>query len=50
MEKEWLYKLSSYDYPLPKELIAQGALPQRDKARLLILNRSTTEIVQTMMY
>ncbi len=47
MEKEWLYKLSSYDYPLPKELIAQEALPQRDKARLLILNRSTTEIVHS---
>jgi len=47
MEKEWLYKLSSYDYPLPKELIAQEALPQRDKARLLILNRHTGKIVHS---
>jgi len=32
-------RLSDFDYPLPKELIAQYPLKQRDSARLLVLNR-----------
>jgi S-adenosylmethionine:tRNA ribosyltransferase-isomerase len=32
-------KLSDFDYPLPKELIAQYPLKERDAARLLVLNR-----------
>jgi len=32
-------KLSDFDYHLPKELIAQYPLPQRDEARLLVLDR-----------
>ena len=36
--------LSDFDYKLPKELIAQEALPRRSDARLLILNRESGEI------
>jgi len=32
-------KLSDYDYHLPAELIAQKPLAQRDKSRMLVLNR-----------
>ncbi|MEK7699307.1 MAG: S-adenosylmethionine:tRNA ribosyltransferase-isomerase, partial [Planctomycetota bacterium] len=34
-------RLSDYDYDLPKELIAQHPLENRDNARLLILHRDT---------
>jgi S-adenosylmethionine:tRNA ribosyltransferase-isomerase len=37
-------KLSEFDYHLPKELIAQNALEDRDRARLLVLDRKTGEI------
>ncbi len=40
-------KTSSFSYELPKELIAQQPLPQRDASRLLILNRSTGKIVHS---
>ncbi|WPD23295.1 MAG: tRNA preQ1(34) S-adenosylmethionine ribosyltransferase-isomerase QueA [Candidatus Electrothrix scaldis] len=33
-----IYQLSSYDYPLPEELIAQQPAPQRDQSRLLVLD------------
>lgn len=33
-------KLSDFDYILPKELIAQNPLKERDSSRLLILNRA----------
>jgi len=33
-------KLSSYEYKLPKELIAQRPLLERDRSRLLVLDRS----------
>ncbi|GAB4334848.1 MAG: tRNA preQ1(34) S-adenosylmethionine ribosyltransferase-isomerase QueA [Calditrichia bacterium] len=38
------YRLSDFDYQLPDELIAQYPLPDRDKCRLLVLNRETGEI------
>ncbi|HJW85985.1 MAG TPA: tRNA preQ1(34) S-adenosylmethionine ribosyltransferase-isomerase QueA [Candidatus Brocadiaceae bacterium] len=37
-------KLSDYDYDLPRELIAQHPLENRDDARLLILHRDTGDI------
>jgi S-adenosylmethionine:tRNA ribosyltransferase-isomerase len=37
-------KLSDYDYHLPKELIAQRPLENREDARLLILYRSTGKV------
>ena len=33
-------KTSDFDYPLPQELIAQTPIEPRDRARLMILNRS----------
>lgn len=37
-------KLSDFDYNLPKELIAQYPLKERDAARLLVLERASGEI------
>ncbi len=37
-------KLSEFDYSLPKELIAQYPLEQRDKCRLMVLDRASGEI------
>jgi len=37
-------KLSDFDYLLPKELIAQHPLPERDSARLLVVDRATGRI------
>ena len=39
-----MLKLSEFDYPLPKELIAQYPLENREQARLLIVNRKTGSI------
>ena len=38
------YKLCHFDYELPRELIAQTALPKRSDARLLVLNRKQEKI------
>ena len=37
-------KLSDFDYPLPKELIAQHPLKNRENARLLIVDRRTGQL------
>ena len=37
-------KLSEFDYELPKELIAQYPVEQRDKCRLMVLDRVTKSI------
>ncbi len=39
-----MLKLTEFDYPLPKELIAQYPLKDRGQARLLIVNRKTGTI------
>lgn len=39
-----MLKLSDFDYYLPKELIAQYPLKQRDAARLLVLDRAREKI------
>jgi S-adenosylmethionine:tRNA ribosyltransferase-isomerase len=39
-----MLKLSDFDYNLPKEFIAQCPLKERDRARLLVLNRKTGKI------
>jgi S-adenosylmethionine:tRNA ribosyltransferase-isomerase len=40
-------KTSSYDYELPKELIANHPVSPADKARLLVYNRATDTITHT---
>jgi len=37
-------RLSDFDYTLPQELIAQEPLPERQKSRLLVVNRTTQAI------
>lgn len=37
-------KVSEFNYQLPKELIAQSPMKNRDESRLMILNRKTKEI------
>ena len=39
-----MLKLTEFDYPLPKELIAQYPLEKREEARLMILDRQTSRI------
>src|SRR5437764_14446755 len=36
--------LRDYDYELPKELVAQRPLPQREASRMMILRRDTRTI------
>src|SRR6266550_513942 len=37
-------RLSDYDYPLPRELIASRPLPRRDDSRMMVLHRETQTI------
>ena len=37
-------KLDEFDFELPKELIAQTPLPERDHSRLLVLNKENGDI------
>ncbi len=39
-----IMKLSDFDYDLPKELIAQYPLKERDAARLMVLDRKHKDI------
>ena len=36
-----MYSLIDYDYDLPRDLIAQQPVPERDRSRLLLLDRKT---------
>lgn len=39
-----IYSLASYQFDLPRELIAQYPVEPRDKCRLLVVNRQTGQI------
>ena len=43
-------KVSDFNYELPKELIAQDPLDQRDNSRLMVLHRKTGEIEHRHFY
>ncbi len=43
-------RVSDFDYDLPQELIAQTPLPDRDRARLLVLDRATGAIHHSWVY
>jgi S-adenosylmethionine:tRNA ribosyltransferase-isomerase len=44
------YKISHYDYTLPKHLIAQHPTAKRDESRLLVLHRKNAEIEHRKFY
>lgn len=39
-----MFEIDDYDYDLPPQLIAQVPSPERDRSRLLVLERSTREL------
>jgi S-adenosylmethionine:tRNA ribosyltransferase-isomerase len=45
-----MYKLSDFDFELPKELIAQKPASPRDHARLLIYSRKNGQITDDFFY
>jgi S-adenosylmethionine:tRNA ribosyltransferase-isomerase len=45
-----MFKLSEFDYKLPKELIAQEPMRPRDYSRLLVLDRKTGRIQHKYFY
>lgn len=50
MEKKDPFKLSSYHYELPQELVAQHPCSQRDHSRLMIVERSTGQMTEIKFY
>ena len=44
------YTLADFDYDLPKELIAQTPIEQRDTSRLLVMNHQTGELSDKHFY
>ena len=40
--------VSDFDYELPEELIAQKPLPRREQSRMMVLQRSTGEIIHSL--
>ena len=45
-----LMKIKDYDFHLPKELIAQYPLEQRDKSRLMVVHKDSGEIEHKIFY
>ncbi len=43
-------RVADFDYELPPQLIAQTPLPDRDRARLLVLDRATGAIEHSWVY
>ncbi|KHE93808.1 MAG: S-adenosylmethionine-tRNA ribosyltransferase-isomerase, partial [Candidatus Scalindua brodae] len=44
------YKISNYDYNLPKHLIAQYPTTKRDESRLLVLHKESSKIEHRRFY
>ncbi len=44
------YKLEDFQFDLPKELIAQYPLTERDECRLMIINRESNELFHTQFF
>ena len=42
--------INLFDYDLPKELIAQSPLPDRDKCRLMVVNREEKTLENKHFY
>ncbi len=45
-----MFTIDDYDYKLPEELIAQQPVAQRDRSRLLLMNRSRQNIAHRKFY
>lgn len=45
-----MYSLRDYDYTLPKELIAQEPLKERDQSRLMLIDRKEAKITHHYFY
>ena len=45
-----IYKISHYDYTIPKHLIAQHPIAKRDESRLLVLHRKSARIEHRKFY
>jgi len=45
-----IMKTSDFDYPIPRELVAQEPMEPRDHSRLLVLNKTTGEVTHTFFY
>ncbi len=43
-------RTSDFDYPLPRDLIAQRPIEPRDHSRLLVLDRGSGEILHRRFY
>jgi S-adenosylmethionine:tRNA ribosyltransferase-isomerase len=50
ISKKPKYKLTDFDYPLPKKYIAQYPAKRRDLAKLMVLHRDTKEIEHRRFY
>jgi S-adenosylmethionine:tRNA ribosyltransferase-isomerase len=50
IEKRKKYKLSDFDYPLPKKFIAQHPSSRRDKAKLIVVHKDTGKIEHRLFY
>lgn len=45
-----IYNIKTYDYNLPKELIAQEPIKDRDNSRLLVFDRNSCKIIHDFFY
>ncbi|MGB4617073.1 MAG: tRNA preQ1(34) S-adenosylmethionine ribosyltransferase-isomerase QueA [Dethiobacteria bacterium] len=45
-----IYSLDGYDYELPADMIAQEPLPQRDRSKMMVLERRTGRLVHSRFY
>jgi len=49
-EKEVTYNLEDYDFPVPPDVVAQEPCYEREKARLLVLERSSGKVHHSYFY
>ena len=50
IEKRKKYKLSDFDYPLPKKFIAEHPSDRRDRSKLMVVHKDTGEIEHRHFY
>ena len=50
IEKRKKYKLSDFDYPLPKKFIAEYPSDRRDSSKLIVVHKDTGKIEHKRFY